>query len=91
LTGPDVGRQRSGYGRHMTEPLAPTPQHPSSTSGAPVDDRRDDPPAPASATSAGEAPGTEAQREAEETVRSISRLEESNGAGGARPPTGGDE
>ena len=57
----------------MTEPT-----HPASTPGAPVDDRRDDPPAPASATVGGNAAETEAQREAEETVRSISRLEESN-------------
>jgi hypothetical protein len=43
------------------------------------DDRREDPPAPASAHVAerGEPP-TEAQREAQETIRSISRLEESN-------------
>ena len=59
----------------MTEP-----QHPSSTgpAGQP-DDRREDPPPPAAATEAArEAPATEAQRETEETVRSISRLEESN-------------
>jgi hypothetical protein len=54
------------------------PAHPSTTPGAPVDDRRDDPPAPASATSDGNAAATEAQREAQETIRSISRLEESN-------------
>ena len=52
--------------------------HPSTTPGGPVDDRRADPPAPASATDDGNAPATEAQREAQETVRSISRLEESN-------------
>jgi hypothetical protein len=57
----------------MTEPA-----HPSTTPGAPVDDRRDDPPAPASATQDGSSAATEAQREAQETVRSISRLEESN-------------
>ena len=57
----------------MTEPA-----HPSTTPGAPVDDRRDDPPAPASAAVDGDAAATEAQREAQETVRSISRLEESN-------------
>ncbi len=57
----------------MTEP-----SHPATAPGAPVDDRRDDPPVPASARHDGEAPATEAQREAEETIRSISRLEESN-------------
>ena len=57
----------------MTEPA-----HPSTTPGAPVDDRRDDPPAPASAAVDSDAAATEAQREAQETVRSISRLEESN-------------
>jgi hypothetical protein len=57
----------------MTEPA-----HPSTTPGAPVDDRRHDPPAPASATQDGSSAATEAQREAQETVRSISRLEESN-------------
>ena len=57
----------------MTEPA-----HPSTTPGAPVDDRRDDPPAPASAAADGNEAATEAQREAQETVRSISRLEESN-------------
>lgn len=57
----------------MTEPT-----HPASTPGAPVDDRRDDPPAPASTTTGDDAPDTESRREAEETVRSISRLEESN-------------
>jgi hypothetical protein len=51
---------------------------PSSVPGAPVDDRRADPPAPASATSDGDVAATEAQREAQETIRSISRLEESN-------------
>ena len=54
------------------------PSQPSSVPGAPVDDRRDDPPAPASTTSGSGATETEAQREAQETVRSISRLEESN-------------
>ena len=57
----------------MTEP-----SNPSTTPGAPVDDRRADPPPPASAQGEGNAPETEAQREAEATVRSISRLEESN-------------
>jgi hypothetical protein len=57
----------------MTEP-----SHPATAPGAPVDDRRDDPPVPASARHDGEAPATEAQREAQETIRSISRLEESN-------------
>ncbi len=43
------------------------------------DDRRDDPPPPASATVEAPAAGaTEADREARETVRSISRLDESN-------------
>ncbi len=62
------------------------PQHDSSatassgaSSGAPVDDRRADSPAPAStSTAAAAAPATEAERETAETVRSISRLEESN-------------
>ena len=44
---------------------------------APVDDRRD-PPAPASAWAAEQEPETESERESLETVRSISRLEESN-------------
>jgi hypothetical protein len=57
----------------MTEPT-----HSSTTPGAPVDDRRDDPPAPASAAADADLPATEAQREAQATVRSISRLEESN-------------
>lgn len=57
----------------MTEPT-----HPSTAPGAPVDDRRDDPPPPASTTADPAAAGTEAEREAQETVRSISRLEESN-------------
>jgi len=57
----------------MTEPA-----HPSTTPGAPVDDRRDDPPAPASVESDADAPTTEALRETRETLRSISRLEESN-------------
>ncbi len=57
----------------MTEP-----SHPATTPGAPVDDRREDPPAPSSVSAEGSAPAGEAQREAQETVRSISRLEESN-------------
>ena len=57
----------------MTEPT-----HPSTAPGAPVDDRRDDPPPPASTTADPAAAGTESEREAQETVRSISRLEESN-------------
>ena len=62
----------------MTEPEQDSPP-PASTPGAPVDDRRADPPPPASATTADrDAPGTEAGRETAETVRSISRLEESN-------------
>ena len=53
----------------MTEPT-PSP--------AP-DDRRADPPPPASAwIDAHGEPSTEAEREAQETIRSISRLEESN-------------
>jgi hypothetical protein len=61
----------------MSEPTHPDPT-PAATPGAPVDDRRDDPPAPASTTTGSGDPGTEGRREAEETVRSISRLEESN-------------
>ncbi len=57
----------------MTEPT-----HPSTTPGAPVDDRRDDPPAPASVDVEGDAPASEAHREAQATVASISRLEEAN-------------
>ena len=58
----------------MTEPTAV----PSSPAGPP-DDRREDPPPPASAwlEEHGE-PATEAEREARATVRSVSRLEESN-------------
>ena len=62
----------------MTEPAQPAAPHPSTTPGAPVDDRRADPPAPASARHAGDAADTEAHREVQETIRSISRLEESN-------------
>ena len=66
----------------MTEPTAaaptPEPTPPSTLPGAPLDDRRDDPPAPASTQHDGDAAATEAQREAQETIRSISRLEESN-------------
>ncbi len=57
----------------MTEPT-----HPSTTPGAPIDDRREDPPPPASVAADADPPETEAQREAQATVRSISRLEESN-------------
>ena len=43
------------------------------------DDRRDDPPLPGSAWVEEHAPPTsEAERQAQETVRSVSRLEESN-------------
>ena len=62
----------------MTEPTTPPPAEASTAPGAPVDDRRADPPPPASAVHAGDAAATEAQREAQETIRSISRLEESN-------------
>ncbi|CAA9324453.1 MAG: hypothetical protein AVDCRST_MAG16-966 [uncultured Frankineae bacterium] len=65
----------------MTSPEQDAEPSPSTTSpiGAPPDDRRDDPPPPAGAEAAQRgAPATEAQREVEETVRSISRLEESN-------------
>ena len=62
----------------MTEPTTPPAGDTSTTPGAPVDDRRADPPAPAAAEHAGDAAATEAQREAQETIRSISRLEESN-------------
>ena len=44
---------------------------------APVDDRSDAP-APASTWAAEQEPATESERESLETVRSISRLEESN-------------
>ena len=55
------------------------PSSPATTPGAPVDDRRADPPPPGSVSAtAGDAPATEAERETTETVRSISRLEESN-------------
>ena len=62
----------------MTEPTHPSTAPSSTASGAPVDDRRDDPPPPASVDADGGAAGTESQREAQETIRSISRLEESN-------------
>jgi hypothetical protein len=62
----------------MTEPSPPSTSRPSTSPGAPVDDRRDDPPAPTSAHADGNTGATEAHREAQETVRSISRLEESN-------------
>lgn len=53
----------------MTEPSDPTPRT----------DRRDDPPPPGSEWVADHAPpATEAERQAQETVRSVSRLEESN-------------
>ena len=43
------------------------------------DDRRDDPPPPGSAWVQDlDPPVTEAQRQAQETIRSLSRLEESN-------------
>ena len=56
------------------------PQPPAGRTGLGVpDDRRDDPPPPASVDVGEEpAPRTEAEREAQQTVRSISRLEESN-------------
>lgn len=58
----------------MTEP----PAHAAPDQGPP-DDRRDDPPKPASAWVEEHAPpASEAERQAQETVRSLSRLEESN-------------
>ena len=43
------------------------------------DDRRDDPPPPGSAwVQELDPPTTEAERQAQETIRSVSRLEESN-------------
>jgi len=67
----------------MTDPADPTPAgHPASVPGAAPDvpdDRRADPPPPAAVRPAGSAePGSEAEREAQRTIRSISRLEESN-------------
>jgi hypothetical protein len=66
----------------MSEPSQPNPPSsadgPSTAPGAPVDDRRADPPPPASAVHADDPAATEGQREAQETIRSISRLEESN-------------
>jgi hypothetical protein len=50
------------------------PEHPA----APPTDERADPPPPGSAWVEDHVPSTEAEREAAETVRSISRLEESN-------------
>lgn len=45
----------------------------------PPDDRRDDPPEPGSSwVEDHEPPASEAERQAQETVRSVSRLEESN-------------
>ena len=53
----------------MSEPTDPTLP----------DDRREDPPPPASAwVEDHEPPASEAERQALETVRSVSRLEESN-------------
>ena len=44
-----------------------------------TDDRREDPPLPGSAwVQDHEPPQTEAERQAQETIRSVSRLEESN-------------
>lgn len=49
------------------------------TPAAAPDDRREDPPAPAAAADAERgAPRTEAEREVRATIRSVSRLEESN-------------
>ena len=65
----------------MNEPTTPpttTAAADASAPGAPVDDRRADPPPPASVQHDGDTAATEAQREAQETIRSISRLEESN-------------
>ena len=72
----------------MTEPTSDRTPLGAGTDGAPQgspagallpDDRRDAPPPPASATVDPPASGaTEAEREARETVRSISRLDESN-------------
>jgi hypothetical protein len=53
----------------MTQPDEPTP----------LDDRRDDPPPPGSVWVQDlEPPTSEAEREVQETIRSVSRLEESN-------------
>ena len=78
----------------MTEPRTPDPAAdpgahaapdtaldavPAGTSGAPAPtDRRADPPPAGSVWAGDHPPTTEAEREAVETVRSISRLEESN-------------
>ena len=51
---------------------------PEQDAAPPTDDRQDPPPPAAERLADGDAAGTEAQREAEETVRAISRLEESN-------------
>ena len=62
----------------MTEPR--TPAEPSDLDpAAPPDDRREDPPPPASAwVQDHEPPADEAEREVQATIRSVSRLEESN-------------
>ena len=56
----------------MTEP---TPDQPAA---APVDDRQDPPPTAAELLAERPPPATEAERQTRETVRSVSRLEESD-------------
>ncbi|CAN5222262.1 hypothetical protein BH24ACT10_BH24ACT10_06020 [soil metagenome] len=65
----------------MTEspPTAEQPDSPPPAAGSPTNDRREDPPLPASAwVQDHEPPADEAERQAQATIRSVSRLEESN-------------
>ena len=58
----------------MSQPVPPPENDPDL-----LDDRRDDPPEPASSWVRDHMPpATEAERQAQETIRSVSRLEESN-------------
>jgi hypothetical protein len=67
-----VPRPDGGYGLGMTQPTTPH-------DAGPPDERRDDPPQPGAAwVQEHQPPDTEAERQAQETIRSVSRLEESN-------------
>ena len=58
--------------------MAETPDHPTDEPVV-LDDRRDDPPPPGSAwVQELDPPTSEAERQVQETIRSVSRLEESN-------------
>jgi hypothetical protein len=64
----------------MSQPTPPPAEHEPPLDGATLpDDRRADPPLPGSAWVAEHAPpATEAERQVQDTIRSVSRLEESN-------------